>query len=110
MRTGAAMTREVVVVPPELDVHAARQIMNRHNVRHLPVVKSGGVVGIVSDRDLLVYEHKIDSLPVVDPSGALVGLVTSTDLLNLLIESAETQVLPFHYKLRLCEEPEGEVA
>jgi CBS domain-containing protein len=135
------MTRDVVVVPPELLVSAARKMMEHSRIRHLPVVKRGRLVGIVSDRDLLpceggdlegartlvaevmtpapitcsisttisrvaqiMLEHKIDCLPVVDPSGILVGLVTSSDLLQLLVESAEVQALPFHYRLHLREE------
>jgi CBS domain-containing protein len=52
----------------------------------------------------MMLEHKIDSVPVVDPAGALVGLVTSSDLLHLLVESADVQALPFHYRLRMHEE------
>jgi len=135
------MTRDVVVVPPELLVGAARRIMKRSHIRHLPVVQQGRLMGILSDRDLLPYEgidadgvettvgeamtrapitctittsisrvaqimleHKIDSIPVVDPAGSLVGLVTSSDLLQLLVESADVQALPFHYRLHLREE------
>jgi acetoin utilization protein AcuB len=141
MYTQAAMTRDVVVIPPELELQAARAIMDRKHIRHLPVVKAGKLVGILSDRDLLRYEgslvadlnipvaavmtpapitclitttvsrvaqmmlaHKIDSVPVVDPAGTLVGLVTSSDLLQLLVESAEIQALPFHYRLSMREE------
>jgi CBS domain-containing protein len=141
MRTAAAMTRDVVVVSPEIDLRAARKIMERRHIRHLPVVKAGRLVGILSDRDLLRYDgvlmdeletpvsaamthapttclitttvsrvaqmmldHKIDSVPVVDPSGLLVGLVTSSDLLQLLVERADVEALPFHYRLSLREE------
>jgi len=141
MRTAAAMTRDVVVVAPLLDLAEARKLMERCHIRHLPVVKDGRLVGILSDRDLLRYDgllldnlevpvsaamthapitclitttvsrvaqmmldHKIDSVPVVDPSGLLVGLVTSSDLLQLLVESADVQALPFHYRLSLREE------
>jgi CBS domain-containing protein len=135
------MTRDVVVVSPELDLGAAREIMERKHIRHLPVVKQGRLVGILSDRDVLRYEgvlldgmgasagaamtpapitcfitttvsqvaqmmleHKIDSVPVVTPAGLLVGLVTSSDLLQLLVDSADVQALPFHYRLQLREE------
>jgi acetoin utilization protein AcuB len=141
MRTAVAMTRDVVVVPPELLVGAAREIMERSRIRHLPVVKQGRLVGILSDRDLLRYEgmdldgvetpvreamtpapitcslntpvsrvaqimleHKIDSLPVVDQVGSLLGLVTSSDLLHILVDSAEVQSLPFQYRLHLRDE------
>jgi CBS domain-containing protein len=135
------MTRDVVVVTPELNLAAAEAMMERWRIRHLPVVKNGRLVGILSDRDLLRYEgalaegldtpvgaamtpapitclpsstvsrvaqimieHKIDSIPVVDAAGHLLGLVTSSDLLQLLVDAAEVQTLPFHYRLRLREE------
>jgi CBS domain-containing protein len=146
MRSGATMTRDVVVARPEFDVRAAVQIMERWKIRHLPVVKVGRLVGIISDRDLLPFQgteaglttpigqamtpspitcsisttvsrvaqimldHKIDCVPVVDASETLVGLVTSSDLLRLLVDSAELEALPFHYRLRMTEEPEAEVA
>jgi CBS domain-containing protein len=50
----------------------------------------------------LMLEHKIDSVPVVGPSGTLTGLVTSTDLLSLLVERDEVQALPFDFRLRIA--------
>jgi len=50
-----------------------------------------------------MLEHKIDSIPVVSVSGALIGLVTSTDLLGLLVDRAQAQVLPFEFKLRFAD-------
>jgi CBS domain-containing protein len=52
----------------------------------------------------LMLEHKIDSVPIVGSSGVLVGLVTSTDLLALLVERAGAQVLPlpFDYRLKVA--------
>jgi acetoin utilization protein AcuB len=47
----------------------------------------------------LMLEHKIDSIPVVR-DGRLVGLVTSSDLLEPLVERASAQVLPFDFRLR----------
>jgi acetoin utilization protein AcuB len=48
----------------------------------------------------LMLEHKIDSIPVVSYSGALTGLVTSTDLLALLVDQDEAHLLPFDFRLR----------
>lgn len=41
----------------------AEHRMHHHQVRHLPVLRGGHLVGIVSDRDLAMVE----SLPGVDP-------------------------------------------
>ncbi len=50
------MTRELIVSDPAEDVPAALQKMHSVNCRHLPVVKSGHLVGMISLRDLLQVE------------------------------------------------------
>ena len=50
----------------------------------------------------LMLEHKIDSIPVVERD-ALIGLVTSSDLLELLVERDQAQALPFDFRLRLSQ-------
>lgn len=135
------MTRNVIVVPPELTLNAAWQIMVRQHIRHLPVVRAGALVGMLSDRDILSHayrvpdgavhvpeklivaevmtptpietcetstdvadlartmtEKKIDAIPVVRGL-KLVGLVTSTDLILLLIDRNEARPLPFDFTL-----------
>ena len=51
----------------------------------------------------LMLEYKIDAIPVVSVSGTLIGLVTSTDLLGLLVDRAQAQVLPFEFKVRVAD-------
>ena len=50
------MTRDLIVGDPAEDVPAALQKMHSVNCRHLPVVKSGHLVGMISLRDLLQVE------------------------------------------------------
>jgi len=50
---GDLMTREVVTVTLAHGVRDCVNLMDRHGIRHLPVVDGGGVVGVVSVRDLL---------------------------------------------------------
>lgn len=146
MRASRTMTRDVIVVPPELTLATAWRVMTREHIRHLPVVRAGALVGMLSDRDVLVRgtmakdgslhvephivvgeamtatpiatceastdvaelvrmmtEKKIDAIPVVKGL-RLVGLVTATDLLSLLLEDhGEPEPLPFEY--RLIEDP-----
>jgi acetoin utilization protein AcuB len=133
------MTRDVIVVPPGLTLSDALAVMNRHRIRHLPVVYGGTLVGILSDRDILLRaslredgslqvseepvavamtptpitcepsttvgelarimtERKIDAVPVIRGS-RLVGLVTSTDLLLLLVGVHEARPLPFEFRI-----------
>ena len=134
------MTRKVFVVPPDLPLSAAWDLMCRERFRHLPVISAGRLIGILSDRDILIRatgegesisvpdipvgqvatpwphvctpntdvcdlvrmmtEKKIDAVPVIDDADQLVGLVTSTDLLLLLIPLEEAKVpLPFVFTL-----------
>ncbi len=50
----------------------------------------------------LMLAHKIDSVPVLNPSGTIAGLVTSTDLLSLLAEETQEHVLPFEFRLQMA--------
>lgn len=46
------MTPEVVTVLPTATVADALELIRTHNIRHLPVLDAGRVVGVVTDRDL----------------------------------------------------------
>jgi acetoin utilization protein AcuB len=52
MKAGTLMTTYPVTVTTETTVAVALDLMRRLDVRHLPVVERGALVGIVSDRDL----------------------------------------------------------
>jgi CBS domain-containing protein len=47
------MTRDVIVGLPEDKVHAAMGVMTQNRIRHLPIVRDGRLVGIVSIGDLV---------------------------------------------------------
>jgi acetoin utilization protein AcuB len=46
------MTTPAISIPPEVTLHDAGQIMKEYNIRHLPVVKDGTIVGILSSGDI----------------------------------------------------------
>jgi acetoin utilization protein AcuB len=52
LRVRDAMTREVVTVEPETSAAQAWGLCRERNIRHLPVIEGGRLIGIVSDRDL----------------------------------------------------------
>lgn len=73
------MQREVLTVGPKTTLPEALGLVRRRGVRHLPVLDNGGLVGIVSDRDLKramassatsLERHELtyllDRLPVAD--------------------------------------------
>jgi CBS domain-containing protein len=151
MKASSTMTRDVVCVPPELPLARAWSLMKEMRVRHLPVVQHGALVGLLSDRDVLLravadsrghalvddgvvgeamtmdvrtchtstsvsliaqtmIDHKIDALPVVSEAdrNKIIGLVTSTDLLWLLVDD-NARVLPLDFTVRTASR-EGVVA
>lgn len=52
LRVRDGMTREVLTAGPETSVAEAVAICEEKEIRHLPVVESGRLIGVVSDRDL----------------------------------------------------------
>jgi len=123
------MRREFVSLDREDTLDFAGDVMSLGQIRHLPVLDEGRLVGVVSQRDLLanslskllendagrqrrflrtarvtevmncepitvspetpteeaarlMLRHRIGCLPVLDPTGTPVGLLTETDLLR----------------------------
>jgi CBS domain-containing protein len=142
------MTRNVVCVTRHDTIDAAHQIMTEWEIRHLPVLDGRRVVGILSDRDVLLHaspgpdglvvtclpvgevmtpypltcgeassiatiaatmlRHKIDCLPIVDEQGELLGLVTSSDLLELVATAGDSggmRAVPFRFEIHMCARP-----
>lgn len=65
LRVRDVMSVSPVTIPPSLSVHEAHTLMQQRKVRHLPVLKDGCLVGIVSDRDIrLVLPSPATSLAV----------------------------------------------
>jgi CBS domain-containing protein len=54
MRVDEVMTRNVVVVPADATLVEAAEMMRRHDIGFLPVVSSDVLVGVVTDRDIVV--------------------------------------------------------
>jgi CBS domain-containing protein len=61
---GEIMTKHPYVVIENTDIDAALDLMARHQLRRLPVIRQGKVVGIVSQADLfdVLPAHKAVSL------------------------------------------------
>ncbi len=46
------MTTQPYFIAPDANMAEAEAMMKQHKIRHLPVLKNGKVVGILSDRDI----------------------------------------------------------
>ncbi len=120
------MTRNVITISPSLPLEEARNRMNQHRIRHLPVVTDDDrIIGILSDRDLLqagekmsllisermsravltatpdtpireiaqvMLEKRIHTLPIVNSLQKLVGIVSTSDLLQAIINPAPLEL------------------
>jgi CBS domain-containing protein len=54
MRVDEIMTRDVVTVPVDALIVEAAELMKTHNIGFLPVVAGDILVGVLTDRDLVV--------------------------------------------------------
>ncbi|RDV37214.1 CBS domain-containing protein [Bradymonadaceae bacterium TMQ3] len=52
MKVREVMTSDPVVVSPDTSIEAVLALMRERGIRHVPVVDTEGIVGMVSDRDL----------------------------------------------------------
>lgn len=131
MLVNDVMRADVISVMPGAPLGEAFRLMRQRGVRHLAVVDSGRLVGIVSDRDLkraippsagapsvpaselaalpiervmtqpvittgptvsvedagrVMVSEKISALPVTE-GGRLVGIITETDVVRLLVQA-----------------------
>jgi acetoin utilization protein AcuB len=50
------MTRKPFTIERTATIADARRLMQEHNVRHLPILDGGELVGVVSERDLSLFE------------------------------------------------------
>ncbi len=57
------MTTIPFSIGPDQPLSRAHTMLREHNIRHLPVLSGGKLVGILTDRDL----HLIETLKDVDP-------------------------------------------
>lgn len=55
---GVVMTKELIVADPGDDIADAVQKMLTGNCRHLPIVKGGNLLGMISIRDLLQIDDE----------------------------------------------------
>jgi CBS domain-containing protein len=65
---GDVYSRDLISVEPDKDLDEALKLMVRHQVRRLPVVESGRLVGVVAQADIALKEN--------ERTGELVGAIS----------------------------------
>jgi CBS domain-containing protein len=55
---GDVCSRNLISVEPDKDLEEALQLMARHQVRRLPVVENGSLIGIVAQADIALRENE----------------------------------------------------
>jgi CBS domain-containing protein len=73
-RISEVMTKDLVTVGPGTSLREAARVMADKWIRHLPVLDSGKLVGIISQRDL---------------AGVLAGALNEPDALQQLVDASE---------------------
>ncbi len=146
------MSKDLVTIDEETSIMKASRVMKQNDIQHLPVLKKGRLVGIVSDRDLkeatpskattldihemyhlldtitvkslmpknlhtiapgdtvekaaaVMLKHHISALPVVDPQGALSGILTKGDVFRAFVSISGIYQGPLALGLELPDQP-----
>ncbi len=90
MQVSDLMSSDLLTAGPDTTLDDALDLMDRNDVRHLPVVDGDGLVGIVSDRDLLaegeddgaqlVREVMHSPVKTLDPEASVVSAALEMSL------------------------------
>ena len=104
------MTRNPVVVDSTATVQDVADVMLGTEVRHVPVVEQGTLVGMVSDRDLRSYllprpEQIIRPDDARARLAANVGMVMRTDMLTVTPEVPVTAIIDLLLQERIGAVP-----
>lgn len=75
----------------------AHQLMRRHGIRHLPVLRGGKIVGVVSVRDL----HLIETLPDVKEDEVTVEEAMSPDVYSVSRDTPLAEVARYMAQQKL---------
>lgn len=122
MKVKDIMITEVISIESRKNLNDALELMVEHNIRRLPVLAQGALIGMIVQHDIekalrspeivwetpvdwvmtkkvitvsaqadlteainLLVKHKVSGLPVIE-DGAMVGILSETDILILCIE------------------------
>jgi acetoin utilization protein AcuB len=82
------MTPSPHTIGAEQTLAVASELMRKHKIRHLPVLRGGSIVGILSQRDVAL----ISGLPQVDPAEVPVEDAMSEEVYSVRPETPLAEV------------------
>lgn len=89
------MSSRLITVEPQASLAAARALLDRHQIRQLPVLRKGRLVGIITDRD--VRSARAADAPVTDlmtPRPLVIASNASVDEAARLLTTHKIGALP----------------
>ncbi|MBK8010707.1 MAG: CBS domain-containing protein [Deltaproteobacteria bacterium] len=89
LRIKDVMTRSAHSIAPNATLRAAKELMQYHTIRHLPVVQDDRVVGILSLGDL----YAMESIMEMDPEETEVATAMSPDPFTVEAETPLGEVV-----------------
>jgi len=63
---GQVMTKNLIEIDPGKELNEAARLMAKNNIRRLPVVKDGGLVGILTSSDVMAVSPELTEILVVN--------------------------------------------
>lgn len=118
---GEVMTARPLSVGPEQKVSDAKQLLMKHRIKHLPVVKGSRVVGILTDRDIKLRQavsqeddfHNsalVENVCVKDPYKVTVAtpltdalsIMTSKSIGSTIVVDEDEQLLGIFTNMDAC--------
>lgn len=100
------MTRDPMTAEPNTTIGEAIQMMRELDVRHLPVVQSGELIGMLSDRDLRGVSF-VDVMEDTDLTAlrrrldGAVSEVMNSDLLQVTVETEVAEIVELMLEHRI---------
>jgi acetoin utilization protein AcuB len=95
MLVRSRMTSKVITVQPAQSLNEARALLHKHRIRQLPVVRSGRLVGIITDRDLRSAGAKDGTVAdLMTPRPIVIGPNASVDEAAHVLTAHKIGALP----------------
>ncbi|AUS98513.1 CBS domain-containing protein [Clostridium thermosuccinogenes] len=98
MKVQDIMTKNVAYISPSSTLTEAAQLMQKHNVGSIPVCDQNGVVGIVTDRDIVVRNIALGKNPQNTPVSEI--MTTQIKMANPSMEVDEASKIMSQYQVR----------